>query len=95
MFGGIILMVVFGAIESLEWNDLGHDGLRKNFGLIKLFYVGSGDSPLILACEENDGTILRAGVGTLAIQFCRIMRNREEYFEELSQSDLRRVLTCS
>ena len=84
VLSGIILVVIFGAIESFERNDLGHDGLRKHFGLIELLHVGLGDTLLILARKENDGAILRTGVGTLAIEFCRIMRNGEEHFEELS-----------
>jgi hypothetical protein len=46
MLCGIILVVVFGAIESFERNDLGHDGLRKNFGLIELLNVGLSDARL-------------------------------------------------
>src|ERR1700679_1283686 len=71
MIGGIVLMVVFGAIEGLERGDLGDDWsddwMRKPFSLIQLLNVGLSDALLIRGREENCGAVLRAAVWALAI----------------------------
>jgi hypothetical protein len=90
--GGVILVVVFGAIEGFEGGDLGDDGAAEYFGLIELLDVGLGDALLIGSGEENCGAVLRAAVWTLAIQFRRVSCDREKNFQELAQSDLRRIV---
>src|ERR1700679_2524060 len=67
MIGGIVLVVVFGAIEGLESGDLGDDGMRKHSRLIELLNVGLGDALLIWRREENCGAVLRTAVWALAI----------------------------
>lgn len=67
VLGGVVLVIGLGAIESLHRDDLRHDGVRKNFGLIELLHVGLRDALLIGVGEENYGAVLRAGVGALAI----------------------------
>ena len=75
MLGGIVLMIVFRAIERFERNDLRHDGARKNFGLVELLHVSLRDALLVGVGKENYGAILRAAVGALAIQLRGIVRN--------------------
>ena len=53
MIGGIVLVVVFGAIEGLEGDDLSDDWMRKHFSLIELLNVSLGDALLNWRREEN------------------------------------------
>src|ERR1700722_6990744 len=92
VLGGKILVVVFGAIKSFQRNDLGHDRIRENFGLIELTHVGLSDSLLLLVRKKDYRAILSTRVGSLAIQFRRVMRHGEKYFQQLAQSNLRGVV---
>jgi len=84
MKGGVVLMVVFGAIEGFERGDLGDDWLGENLGLIQLLDVGLGYALLVGSGEENCGAVLGASVWALAIQFGGIVSDREENFQELA-----------
>src|ERR1700689_4488763 len=83
MIGGIVLVVVFGAIEGLEGDDLGDDWMRKHFSSVELLNVSLDDALLIGRREENCGAVLRAAVWALAIQFCGVVGYGEKYFQEL------------
>ena len=51
--GGVILVVSFGGIEGLQWDDLSHYGTREDFGLVELRDIGLGDSLLLIVDIEN------------------------------------------
>src|SRR5271156_5252068 len=82
VLGGVVLVVVLGAVELFHRDDLRHDGLRKNFGLVELLHVGLRDALLVGVGEENYGAVLRAGVGVLAIQLCGIVRDGEKHLQQ-------------
>lgn len=90
--GGVVLVIVFGAIKGFEGGDLGDDGAAEYFGLIELLHIGLGDALLIGTGKENCGAVLGAAVWTLAIQFCGVSGDGEKNFQQLAQRDLRRIV---
>ena len=92
MMGGVVLVIVFGAVEGLQGDDLCDDAVAEEFGVVKLFDVGLSDAALIVSVKENDGTVLRSGVRALAIELRRIVRNREENFQQSAVSDFGGVI---
>jgi hypothetical protein len=59
----IVLMVVLGRVEGLEWNDLRNDGLRIDLCGVELSNIGLGDFLLLAVRIENRRAALRAAVG--------------------------------
>src|SRR5208283_4981791 len=72
---GVVFVIGFGFVEGLQWNYLRHDTTGERFSLIKLRYVGLGDVLLFLVGEEDGRAVLRAGVRSLAIELCGIVRH--------------------
>src|SRR5208282_3403714 len=93
MMGGVVLVVGLGGIKGLQWDYLGHDGTRKNFGFFELRDVGLGDSLLLIVGIENGRSILVAGVGSLPVQLRGIVGDGEEHPKKLPVGDLRRIVS--
>ena len=64
----IILMVALRRIKSFQRIYAGDNRARKRMGAIQLRDVSFGNALLILIGIENGGSILCAGIGSLAIQ---------------------------
>ena len=84
----IILVVALGFVEFFEGRDLGDDGageifLRRGLGLFRRHF-------LLVVVIENGGTVLRAGIRTLAIQGGGVVR-RPEHIEQAFVGNLGRL----
>jgi hypothetical protein len=83
----VVLMVVLGAIESLEGSDLGHDAFGKRMRGGQLFDVSLGDALLLVGGVKNLRTVLRALVGILTVQLSRIVYGEVD-LQQLTEGDL-------
>jgi len=88
----VVLVIGLGGIEGLQRHDLGDDAVREDPRLIDLRNVGFGDALLLVVCIEDGRAVLRAFVGSLAIELRRVVSHREEYSQQLAVSDLRWVV---
>ena len=84
------LVIVFGAVENLEGDDLRHDGGAPNMSGVEVPDHAFGGLFLLHAVVEDDRTILWSRVGALPVGGRRIM-NGEEDLQDLSVGDYRRV----
>src|SRR5450755_2733915 len=89
----VILMIGLGSVEGLQPNNLRDDRAREDSRFVELRDVGFGDSLLVFGGIENRRPVLRARIGSLPVQFCRIVRHGEKDFQKLSVSDLRWVVS--
>src|SRR5271170_2315341 len=85
-------MVVLGAIECFEWLNFRYDRAGKRFGLGELVHIGLRDPLLVGGFVKDRRPILGTLVRTLPVQLRRVVRHGEEYFEQLAESDLGRVI---
>jgi hypothetical protein len=83
----IFLVVFFGAPEGFRWDDLGHDGLRELLLGCEAGDGGPGSGFLLWGVEEDGAAILRAPVGTLAVELGGVVE-LEESIEQLFVRDL-------
>src|SRR5579864_9675989 len=88
-----ILVVGFGRIEPIEVLHASDDWRRKYMGFSELRDIRLSNAALILIDREHGRAILRAAVGTLVVQFSRIMRDREKDLQQTPIRDLRRVVS--
>ena len=88
---GVVLVVVLGAVEGFERDDLGDDAVLPGVGGVELRDVGVGDALLIVVGVEDGGAVGGAGVRTLAIE-CGGVVDGEEDAEELAVGEARRVV---
>ena len=58
-------------------------GAEKACAAVSLLNIALCGLLLLGAGVKDRGTILAAGIGTLAVQFGRIMRHAEEYLQQL------------
>ena len=79
MMLGVILMIGLGFIESIERNNLGDNWLLEDFGFVDLSDVGFGNALLPFVGVKDSRAVMRADVGSLPIEFRRIMSHGEEH----------------
>jgi len=92
MQGRIILVIGLCRIEAFERNDLRYDWAGKYLRLIELRDVGLRDSLLFIIRIKDRRSVLRTFIGALTVQLRGIVRNREEYAQQFSVGDLRRIV---
>src|SRR6266704_3020628 len=85
----IVLVVALGGVKCLQWLDLCDDLSGVNFRGIELCDIGLSDALLIFIGVEDFGTILGAGVRTLAVPLRGIVGDGEENHQELAVGELR------
>ena len=66
-------------------------GRLKHLGGSQLLDVCLGDALLLVAGVEDLRAVLRAFIGTLTIQFRRIVSHREVNLQKLAEGDLRGI----
>ena len=81
-------MVILGGVKVGERHHLSSDGAAKYTRFAELVDVREGTLFLCIARIENDGTVLRSNVGSLAVYLGGIGRDGEENAQELGESDL-------
>ena len=84
----IVLVIIFSAIESLERRHLSHNRFREDFGLVQLLDVSRGYLLLFFTRIKDGGTIRRANVRPLPVEFCRIVRHGKEDSQQLPVCNL-------
>src|ERR1700682_2892982 len=92
MLRQIVLVVVLRRVERVERSDFGNNWPRERFGLLQLCDIGFRHALLFRIGVKNRRAILRSDVGALAVKLCRIMRDGEEYPQQLTVGDLRRIV---
>ena len=92
MILNVVLMVIFGCIESGQRLNLRHDRLIEPLGLVELLNIGLGSLPLLSIGEKNCRTILATQVKPLLIELGRIMGGCKEDLEQLLIGNLRRII---
>lgn len=80
-------MIIFRAVESGRWFDLGHDRLRKTATLVQADLRFFRRCALFGRMVENHGTILITNIGSLTIQRGRIMIRPEDIKELIVTND--------
>ena len=88
MFLSVVLVITLGRIEGFESNHLSDDGFLEDLSCVELGDVAFDDLLVFLISIEDHGAVLRAGVRSLAVELCRVMRNGEEDLQQATQSDL-------
>ena len=88
---GEILMLRLRGIEGTAL-DLRCDRLSVCAAGAKLLKEYAGGSPLRRALGKDRRTIARTHIRPLAVHLRRIVRNGDEYLQELSVADLRRII---
>src|SRR5262249_38604558 len=92
MTRGIVLVIGLGGIENIQRNYFGDNSLAENLRLVQLIDVGLCDVLLLGTRVEDCGSILRALVRTLTVQLGRVRRDGKKDLQQLSVTDLRRVV---
>src|SRR5438128_2539597 len=87
MMRKIVLVVALRFVKRLERRHFSCDGRAKHFGLVQLIDISLRNALLLFVTIEDCRAILRPGIGPLAIQFSRVMRDRKEDFEKLAIRD--------
>ena len=88
---GVVLVVVLGAVEGFEGNDLGDDAVLPGVGGVELCDVGFGDALLVVVGVEDGGAVGGAGVGALAVEGGGVV-DGEEDAEELAVGEARGIV---
>src|SRR5215831_18627066 len=88
---GVILVIIFRAVEGFERSHLGHDLLGKHPLLVQLDDVGLRQALLLVVGVEDGGAIRRTHIGPLPVQLSGIVRHRKVNPQERSVSDAGRV----
>ena len=86
MLGGVVLVIVFGGVETGIGIQLRDDLRAEHISLIQLLDVGFGDFLLIFRGVENRGAVLRAVVRALAIELRGVVRDGEKYSQNLARA---------
>src|ERR1700733_10718384 len=74
----VALVVFLGAVEIARRNNLRDDLARQAAGAVELGLHGFGGGFLCGVVEENDGAILAAIIGPLAVERGRIVNVEED-----------------
>ena len=91
IFERVVLVVVLGAVEGFERDDLGDDFVLPGVGGIELRDVGFGDALLIVVGVEDGGAVGGADVGALAVERGGVV-DGEEDAEELAVGEARGIV---
>ena len=91
IFEGVVLVVVLGAVEAFEGDDLGDDGLRPGVRGVELRDVGGGDALLLGRGEEDGGAVGGADVIALAVERGGVV-DGEEDAEKLAVGETRGIV---
>jgi len=83
----VLLMILFGAPKFASGDDLGHDGLGE-FCLGR-FARGTSFHQLLRRVIENGRTVLRAHIGTLAVERGRVVIAPEDFKQVVIADHLR------
>src|ERR1044072_8438810 len=86
----VVLMVVLGRVELVEWNDLCDEGRVTHARCIHLCDDLLGRLALLGAMVEDRRAVLRAHVRALTVQGRRVVYGEED-FEKFAVGDGRRV----
>ena len=86
--GEVVLMVVLGDVERHQWIDARGDRPGEDPSGVDLGDVSERDRPLRFARDEDLGAVLGPEIGTLLIDFGRIVRRGEEDTQDLPIGDL-------
>ena len=73
LFFQVVLMIVFGRVESFGRGDFGNDWCRKFSGTVEFQYFGNGGFFLFGVKVKYGGSLLMSDVGTLAVPGGRIV----------------------
>ena len=92
MFFQVVLMIVFGRVESFGRNDFGNDWCRKFSGTVEFQYFGNGGLFLSGIKVKYGGSVLMSDVGTLTVPSGRIV-DAEKNVEQLVITYLFRVIS--
>lgn len=83
----VILMVWLGWVERGQGFKGSDNGPGEDFTLVELCDVRLGDVFLLIVGVENSRTVLRADIGALAIELCRVMSHGEKDFKQFPEAD--------
>src|SRR5262245_4035069 len=86
-----ILMVGLGGVEGAQCVHPSDDGPGERLTLLELGDVGLRDPPLRFVGVEDAGSILAANIGSLAVELCGIVHDREVDLEHLTIRQLLRI----
>jgi len=88
----VILVIGLSLKEGLEQRDFGDDRCVEDLGLVQLVDIAVGDSPLLIIDGEDRRAVLPAGVGSLAVELRRVVRDGEKHLEDLAVAEPARVI---
>ena len=88
---GVVLVVVLGAVEGFERDDLRDDAVLPGVGGVELRDVGLGDALLVVVGVEDGGAVGGAGVRALAVERGGVV-DGEEDAEELAVGEARGIV---
>jgi len=91
IFEGVVLVVVFGAVEAFERDDLGDDLVLPGVRGIELRDVSGGDALLVVVGVKDGGAVGGADVVALAIEGGGVV-DGEEDAEELAVGESRGIV---
>ena len=91
MQDGKVLIGACGGIKPRQSLDLGDDRFGKDVCRVQLRDISLGDAFLLVVGIENLGAVLRAHVGTLIVEFGRVVRDREIYLQNFAERNLPRI----
>ena len=83
----VILVVTLAGVEGLGAFERRHDLRLPGAGLLQLRHIGAPNPFLLRPAREQRAAILAAGIGALAIELGRVMRDREEDAQQRSVGD--------
>src|ERR1035438_9107390 len=85
-------MISLRRIERAQRDHFGHDGGWEHFGCVDPADVGLGGLFLVLVGVEDDGAVLSADVGALAIFLGGVVGDGEKDLQKLAIGDLGRIV---
>ncbi len=74
----VVLVFLLGGIELSKRGEFRHDGVRPNLRRIQFIDDRLRDAMLSFMMIEDDGTVLRADVGALAVRGSGIMDGKKD-----------------
>jgi hypothetical protein len=92
MATAVVLMVLLGGIEGLQFHNLGHNRRMEDPRLIQLLDIRFRDPLLRWVRVENNRPVLRTYIGSLPVELRRIVRDVEENLQQLPIRDLARIV---
>src|SRR6516164_5651139 len=80
-------MIALGRVETPAGLDLGDDRSIKRISLVELADIGLGNVRLLRICRENCRAVLSPDIRALAVEFGRIMGDREIDLQDTAVAD--------